>query len=169
MRLLRIRNPWGKHEWNGAWSDQSKEWTPALLEQLGHKPGNDGLFFMTFEDYVRHFTTFELCKYNKDYLYSSKSLKHEGTRHHSLVKLMVEYPGEYYFTVCQKDKRQFHNTDYKYSPARLTLCQIVYGDRGEEHLKYLKSEFMQDRDSILHMESMEPGDYAILVDFDWTS
>jgi hypothetical protein len=142
VRLLRIRNPWGKHEWNGAWSDQSKEWTPALLEQLGHKPGNDGLFFMTFEDYVRHFTTFELCKYNKDYLYSSKSLKHEGTRHHSLVKLMVEYPGEYYFTVCQKDKRQFHNTDYKYSPARLTLCQIVYGDRGEEHLKYLKSEFI---------------------------
>jgi hypothetical protein len=45
---------------------------------------------MTFEDYVRHFTTFELCKYNKDYLYSSKSLKHEGTRHHSFVKLMVE-------------------------------------------------------------------------------
>ena len=100
------------------------------------------MFFMTFEDFVRHFTTFELCKYNRDYVYSSKSLKHEGTRHHSLVKLMVEYSGEYYFTVCQKDKRQFHNTDYKYSPARLTLCQIVYGDRGEEHLKYLKSEFI---------------------------
>ena len=52
---------------------------------------------------------------------------------------------------------------------RLTLCQIIYGDAGEEHLKYLRSVFVQDRDSILHMESMEPGDYAFLLDFDWTS
>jgi hypothetical protein len=26
-RFLKIRNPWGKYEWSGRWSDGSKEWT----------------------------------------------------------------------------------------------------------------------------------------------
>ena len=33
----------------------------------------------------------------------------------------------------------------------------------------IKTEFGSDRDSILQMEKMEMGEYAILVDFDWTS
>lgn len=28
VKLLKIRNPWGKEEWQGDWSDGSKLWTP---------------------------------------------------------------------------------------------------------------------------------------------
>jgi calpain-15 len=34
-RLIKLRNPHGRNEWKGDWSDGSKKWTPKLKEQLG--------------------------------------------------------------------------------------------------------------------------------------
>jgi hypothetical protein len=51
-RFLVIRNPWGKSEWTGRWSDGSKEWTREWLEAmplLGHVFGDDGQFVMECE------------------------------------------------------------------------------------------------------------------------
>lgn len=48
-RFLVIRNPWGKSEWTGPWSDGSKEWTKESMEALsvlGHEFGDDGQFIM---------------------------------------------------------------------------------------------------------------------------
>lgn len=54
-KLMRIRNPWGKGEWKGAWSDGSKEWTPALKKHFQFEFGNDGTFFMRFEDFIKFY------------------------------------------------------------------------------------------------------------------
>ena len=48
-RFVVVRNPWGKTEWTGRWSDGSKEWTQEWLEvlpKLGHTFGDDGQFLM---------------------------------------------------------------------------------------------------------------------------
>ncbi|KAK7965280.1 hypothetical protein PG988_010284 [Apiospora saccharicola] len=61
FRLLQIRNPWGERswsgvgEWNGPWSDGSKEWTPYWLQKLGHTFGDDGVFWMRYEDMLETF------------------------------------------------------------------------------------------------------------------
>lgn len=48
VRLLRVKNPWNDHhEWNGKYSDNSREWKKLpkqLLEQIGLKD-NDGEFW----------------------------------------------------------------------------------------------------------------------------
>ncbi|MEE6521949.1 hypothetical protein FKM82_020305, partial [Ascaphus truei] len=47
IELLRLRNPWGKVEWNGRWSDNSPQWSnidPALRLKLQVK-GEDGEFW----------------------------------------------------------------------------------------------------------------------------
>ncbi|CAE6501551.1 unnamed protein product [Rhizoctonia solani] len=74
-RFLHLRNPWGKVEWTGAWSDGSKEWTAewlALLPQLQHKFGNDGEFLMEYKDFLATWTIIERCRlFNSEWRVSS--------------------------------------------------------------------------------------------------
>jgi hypothetical protein len=55
-------NPWGKRaytgmgEWNGPWSDGSKEWTPYWMQKLNHRFGDDGEFWMSFDDFRQKFS-----------------------------------------------------------------------------------------------------------------
>jgi len=55
VRLLKLHNPWGKQEWNGAWSDGAKEWTAEVLETLDHTFGDDGLFWISYEDFLKYY------------------------------------------------------------------------------------------------------------------
>ncbi|KAF8594673.1 cysteine proteinase [Ceratobasidium sp. AG-I] len=64
-RFVRLRNPWGHHEWNGRWSDGAKEWTPewmARLPEIGHKFGNDGEFVMEYCDFLTTWTEIDRCR-----------------------------------------------------------------------------------------------------------
>lgn len=60
-RLLKLRNPWGQKEWTGAWSDNSSLWTDELRVELGASVDEDGIFFIPYLDYVRHFGTTSIC------------------------------------------------------------------------------------------------------------
>ncbi|KAJ3009877.1 UNVERIFIED_CONTAM: hypothetical protein HDU68_002451 [Siphonaria sp. JEL0065] len=49
-RFLLIRNPWGKSEWTGKWSDGSAEWDGEWMTLLNHRFGDDGQFWMEYSD-----------------------------------------------------------------------------------------------------------------------
>ncbi|XP_037294116.1 calpain-B isoform X6 [Manduca sexta] len=70
--LLRLRNPWGNEaEWNGPWSDKSPEWRfipESEKEELGLTFDDDGEFWMSFKDFVNHFSRVEICNLNPDSL-----------------------------------------------------------------------------------------------------
>ncbi|GLE04739.1 hypothetical protein PINS_up013718 [Pythium insidiosum] len=59
QRFVQVRNPWGQCEWTGAWSDGSAEWTPEWMTLLGHKFGDDGAFWMSYDDFLNTFTTLD--------------------------------------------------------------------------------------------------------------
>lgn len=63
IRLLKVRNPWGQFEWEGAWSDKSNKWTQEMIDAF--QPSfdvNDGTFWISFKDFLSYFCSITVCK-----------------------------------------------------------------------------------------------------------
>lgn len=80
--LVKLRNPWGQKEWNGPWSDGSEEWnklTKKDKEKIGVKVENDGEFWMSFDDFCRHFTTVTICMLVNTSMFTIHKTYNEGS------------------------------------------------------------------------------------------
>ena len=69
IRFVQLRNPWGHGEWEGDWSDfgwgalsmgrlRSQRWqeNPKLRDRLAVGLKDDGIFYMSFEDWANIYT-----------------------------------------------------------------------------------------------------------------
>ena len=80
-RLVRLRNPWSSSNWSGAWSDDSKEWTPQLkTECMAYGAHDEGIFWMLFGDFCKYFTRFDICKVAQDWCVSQLAGSIAATR-----------------------------------------------------------------------------------------
>ncbi|XP_069544253.1 calpain-1 catalytic subunit-like [Brachyistius frenatus] len=70
VRLVRLWNPWGKGEWEGAWSDRSSLWKTVSSQdrELCHSVADDGEFWMTLEDFCKFYTDLDICGLSPDFL-----------------------------------------------------------------------------------------------------
>ncbi|XP_041352428.1 calpain-5-like [Gigantopelta aegis] len=82
--MIRLRNPWGKCEWNGAFSDGSPEWnkiSKSDREKIGLTFQDDGEFWMTFEDFCKYFVQVCVCRTVNTSFLSLTRTWHEGLAH----------------------------------------------------------------------------------------
>ncbi|ELK12857.1 Calpain-12 [Pteropus alecto] len=70
VRLLRLRNPWGRVEWTGAWSDSCPRWDalPAEWRDALLVKKEDGEFWMELRDFLCHFNTVQICSLSPEVL-----------------------------------------------------------------------------------------------------
>ncbi|KAM9491024.1 calpain-9-like [Salvelinus alpinus] len=80
VKLIRIRNPWGQVEWNGAWSDESREWNvidSSEKKRILQNSMDDGEFWMEFEDFKANYDKVEICNLTPDSLTDDTKRKWE--------------------------------------------------------------------------------------------
>ncbi|XP_037876069.1 calpain-A isoform X2 [Bombyx mori] len=125
--LLRLRNPWGNEaEWNGPWSDKSPEWRyipESEKEELGLTFDDDGEFWMSFKDFVNHFSRVEICNLNPD------SLDPEECPEGCTKKWeMSVFEGEWVRGVTAGGCRNFLETFWRNPQYTVTLSDPDEGD-----------------------------------------
>ncbi|KAG5176034.1 hypothetical protein JKP88DRAFT_249836, partial [Tribonema minus] len=68
-QLIQLRNPWGRHEFTGNWSDNSGMLNKGLLEELEHTIAEDGTFWMSAEDFLTYYSCIDACRtFNSDWV-----------------------------------------------------------------------------------------------------
>ena len=187
--LVKLRNPWGEKEWNGAWSDGSKEWeqlSKSEREKLGIKVENDGEFWMSWEDFCRHFTTITICvlvntsvfTIHKTYNEGAFKSKWEGSTAGGCVnnkETFLDNPqfkfdmtanknDVAFISLMQPDIRRQKST----GKANLTMGFFVMKVEGNRsyrvHQTYDKagdSTFINSREVFVRME-LDPGRYVLI-------
>jgi hypothetical protein len=63
LKLVQLRNPQGKYEWKGPYSDGDSNWTPELKQFFNYNETciEDGRFWMTIDDFVQEFFDLTVC------------------------------------------------------------------------------------------------------------
>lgn len=75
-KLIHLRNPWSKTQWNGKWSDKDKDsWTDDAKRALHYSDVDDGSFWMSFEDWKRFFTDYTVVTLEEGWGVSSFHFK----------------------------------------------------------------------------------------------
>lgn len=138
-KLLLIRNPWGRHEFKGDWSDGSNKWTPDAKRKLKWEDKDDGCFWMGLADFTRYFNNITICRVEDTYQYTNSS-----STNNSCFKVCLYTKGLTYFNVTQKSK----------TPLRI----IVASSNG-----YIRGKSGINENLWIGIDC-EPGDYFIYTE-----
>lgn len=71
LKFIKVRNPWGRGEWRGDWSDNDSKWQdhPEVEAAMQNDTDamfkideEDGTFWMVWEDFVVHYNKIYVCR-----------------------------------------------------------------------------------------------------------
>ncbi|KAI3394314.1 hypothetical protein diail_2908 [Diaporthe ilicicola] len=170
-RLCKLRNPWGhvrKGNWEGAWSDGSKEWTTEVKQELGHNFGGDSTFWISYEDLLRKYQHFDRTRLFRDPDWRSCQRwvgvevpwkPQYNEKFH--IKLKKESP--LVLVLSQLDNRYFRGLQGQYN-FRLQFRLHEEGSPGaEDYIVRSHGNYLMDRSVSVELPSMLPGNYVVFV------
>ncbi|KAF3388884.1 Calpain-type cysteine protease ADL1 [Penicillium rolfsii] len=163
-RLLRLRNPWGKKEWHGAWGDGSKEWTTEWMDLLGHKFGDDGFFWISYEDLLKKYQHFDRTRLFGDewtitQQWTTLNVPWSADYHSTKFVMNVTEAGPTVIVLSQLDTRYFKGLAGEYS---FVLKFRVQKEGDEDYMVRSHSSHFMAR-SVNAEIDLEPGRYQVLM------
>jgi hypothetical protein len=163
-RLLKLRNPWGRTEWTGRWSDGSEEWTPEWMQKLNHKFGDDGVFWISYRDLLRHYQHFDRTRlFGPEWTVSQQwtsvnvpwSVDYLDTK----FKICLSKPSPVVIVLSQLDDRYFIGLEGQYE---FHLQFRLHKDDEEEYIVRSNGTYYMKRSVSTELD-LEAGNYTVLL------
>lgn len=157
-----------KGNWEGAWSDGSKEWTTEVKEELNHTFGSDSTFWISYEDLLRKYQHFDRTRLFRDSDWRSCQRwagvevpwkPQYNEKFH--IKLTKESP--LVLVLSQLDIRYFRGLQGQYN-FRLQFRLHEEGSPGsEDYIVRSHGNYLMDRSVSIELPSMPPGKYVVFI------
>ena len=123
MRLIKMRNPWGK----GVFRSKDERLSIINQEFDSNRVQDNGIFVMPFEDVKQYFIEMSICHYIDDYFYTQKRHKYTSNDIQPFYIEILE-KGEYYITVSKPDSRFEWAGDHN---SFISVVMVSAGDEGK--------------------------------------
>jgi hypothetical protein len=165
IRLVLIRNPHGKGEWIGDWSDKSRLWTPELKQKFNYEDKDNGTFWMSFEDYCKYFEDTEIC----DIFYSGNCAHFNITGNTTVCKPQV-------FNIFVEEKSKLsvsvHRDTYRFNrllkgknhPISVVIAKY---DQNSKFLSNVTGKFRSNDWCEFIENTIDKGHYVVWVYYDY--
>jgi len=160
--LVKIRNPWGAgKEWNGRWGDNCEEWKkyPLTKKATGACAAKDGMFWMSWEDFITSWTTIFVTQIFPDTY--KQALLYDIYDSNSEKKYLLQLPTKMHvgIGVDQRDK-SYAQEGKKYFPLGFTVTKKCNSNWTREvPVKSIRSTAWWSQ------KPLSKGDYIITISF----
>ena len=161
IQLLKIKNQWGTNEWIGDWSDDSLKWTSDFKKEVGFANKEDGVFWMSFDDYLQFYTTTHIAQVNAEYYYDVTKFKNKENQ--NISKVVLNQRGSGYFMVNLKNTRIYNN--FKNKNYRNPFCSITIFLKQGDKTTFVGSNCGKKDRFYVECKNIEKGTYYIVVSF----
>ncbi|QKX59290.1 uncharacterized protein TRUGW13939_06422 [Talaromyces rugulosus] len=164
VRLLRVRNPWGKKEWSGAWSDGSEQWSVEWMKLLGHKFGNDGVFWISYDDLLKKYQHFDRTRlfgpeWTVTQQWTNLHVPWSADYHNTKFAVELTQKSPIVVVLSQLDTRYFRGLEGEYD---FTLQFRLEKEGEEDYIVRSSTTYMMSR-SVNTDITLDAGRYSILV------
>uniref|UniRef100_A0AAR2JKQ7 Calpain catalytic domain-containing protein n=1 Tax=Pygocentrus nattereri TaxID=42514 RepID=A0AAR2JKQ7_PYGNA len=178
VELVRVRNPWGKVEWEGPWSDSNgPEWSLVSRKEqmrLGRVAVEDGEFWMSVSDFRQNFQVMEVCHLSDETLSGGGATYRPWTctSYHGRLDPLSSGAPQYHLTLLEEDDdptdpeltcsflvalMQKHTRQKGILlPTQLSIYKVL-----REYGPVLSSGLQQQRELVLR-GCLAPGNYIII-------
>lgn len=163
-RLVKVRNPWGTDEWRGAWSDGSEQWTGEWLGLLNHTFGDDGVFWISYEDLLEKYTNFNRTRlFDKDWQvvqqWITVNVPWTADYNDTKFRLVITKRSPVVVALSQLDDRYFKGLQGQYF---FELHFRLSKDGSDDYIVRSHGNYSTRRSVSVDID-LEPGTYSVLM------